>query len=454
MNHELVTESNFNRLSIVVMEKYGYTYPESLDKLNKLTLFVDCNDIINESVACQIALLTVINTGKRAFLGGVYVRIPKNTQLLIKWPGGASLIEIITALGANLVNNGKGNYDFKLNIGINPRAENELQLVNNGWIGGVIAYDDPITMPENSLYDYPIAGVMSGSLAVGLGFLKVTGIDILAAENSVLISLWRPDLNWKDNEAIGPKLEYLPQKYWILGLGHLGQAHLWNIGFLPYPDEQPAQLLLQDFDKVIKGNYTAGLLCEETSIGKFKTRICSDWLERRNFQTVICERRYDGNTIRENDEPYIALSGFDSSDPRLHLEKSGFDLVVECGLGGRLDNFDEFILHTFPNGQKTPQGLWGNLKKSTLRHKTVLNEFQPLKHCGILAMTLASKAISASFVGAFTSSFAISEVIRGLHDGYRYDDVTLSFRDMNNRVARILSKYNTETSRNGFIKIN
>jgi len=35
-----------------------------------------------------------------------------------------------------------------------------------------------------------------------------------------------------------PLLSNLPNRFWVLGLGHLGQAFLWNLALLPFPNRQ------------------------------------------------------------------------------------------------------------------------------------------------------------------------------------------------------------------------
>jgi hypothetical protein len=72
--------------------------------------------------------------------------------------------------------------------------------------------------------------------------------------------LWRPDLDWRDPEAAGPALQYLPAGLWLLGLGHLGQAYAWTLGMLPYTAPGEAQFCLLDFDAVVEGNTATQLL--------------------------------------------------------------------------------------------------------------------------------------------------------------------------------------------------
>ena len=154
-------------------------------------------------------------------------------------------------------------------------------------------------------------------------------------------------------------MQYLPQKLWILGLGHLGQAYLWTLGLLPYAEPQKAEFFLQDFDRVVVANLGTGLLCSAESVGRLKTRLCAEWMENRRLRTRIIERPFDFRIVPNDDEPLVALCGFDSAAARRLLEKPGFDLIVEAGIGGDIANFDHIFLHTFPDATKKPEEIWG-----------------------------------------------------------------------------------------------
>jgi hypothetical protein len=105
-----------------------------------------------------------------------------------------------------------------------------------------------------------------------------------------------------------------------------------DVNVTPFAAPEEVKVLLQDFDRAVQGNWTSGLLCDSRSVGRHKTRICSEWLEQRGFETTIVERAFDAATKRTDDEPFIGLCGFDAAEPRTLLEDAGFDLVIECGL--------------------------------------------------------------------------------------------------------------------------
>jgi len=444
----------FNRLSLGIIEKEGCSPEEAVMKLESLRLNLVCSDAIRTSLPLQGAFLTAINTGKRAFLGGVFVRMTEEVRCLLPWPGDKSLNDIAVELGATLTEQVSNN-DFSLTFGFPGSIDNnQAQVVCNNWQAGILVNNEPA--PFDMTGCIPTAGIFIGGLAVSLAFLKMSGINLSSADRSVGISLWRPDLHWLDDEAKGPQPLYLPGKYWILGLGHLGQSYLWNIGLLPYPEPKDVSLLLQDTDRIEAANYSSGLLSERCHTNLYKTRSCSLWLEARGFSTLITERKFDADTKRNGEEPFVALCGFDSAKSRLPLESTGFDLVVETGLGSNMSTFDIIALHTFPGAAKTPVEVWGDDDEQEMEmNPSIYNVLKELDDeiCGIIPMAISGKSLSASFVGACSGALVVAELIRGLHGGMRYDKVVIQLRKMQNRV-NIINKtplYTTEHSKNGFI---
>ncbi len=428
MMPEQLNEENYCRLARAVLERFGGTYAQAMETLGDLRLNLICGDEIKQSGALQAALLTAVNTGKRAFLGGVVVEMPARVELRLPWPEAGTLNDAVANLGAHMGRASHTNQSHTLYFGtaIDP-APDALSVVCSGWRGGVAPAEMRFALEDDN--DFALGGVLAGALGVARGFLRVCGLSSRFVECPLGVSLWRPDLDWTDREAGGPDLEYLPSKLWFLGLGHLGQAFLWNAALLPYERPQDTLFLLHDFDRVIRGNWSAGLLCENDSPGRFKTRLCSEWLEARGFRTRICERRFDGTVRRDDDEPYVALCGFDSAPARQSLDRTGFALVAECGLGGSVDTFDNLSLHTFPDATRTPAQIWAEGDSDAASARPALHAaFKTQDPCGILADTLAGKALSSSFVGAYAGAFVIGEILRGLHGGVRCEVVNAQLR--------------------------
>ncbi len=451
MNPDQLNEENYCRLARAVLERFGGSYAQAMETLGKFQLNLICGEEIARSPALQAALLTAVNTGKRAFLGGVSVELPSHVELLVPWPGAGFLNEIVESLGARLTaaNHSDRSHTLYFGAAAEP-VPDALSVICSGWRGGVAPAELSFALDDG--IDFALGGVLAGALGVARGFLRVCGLSSRFVERPLGVSLWRPDLEWTDEEAAGPELNYLPSKLWFLGLGHLGQAFLWNTALLPYERPSDTLFLLQDFDRVVSGNWSAGLLCENNSPGRFKTRLCSEWLEARGFRTRICERRFDETVLRDDDEPYIALCGFDSAPARQSLDRAGYALVVECGLGGSVDTFDQLSLHTFPDATRTPAQIWTENETPGVDAKPALLEaFRTQDPCGILAETLADKALSSSFVGAYSGALVLGEVLRGLHGGVRCEIINGQLRSNSPlRVALREENYQRRVAISGF----
>ena len=199
-------------------------------KLESLHLNLHCGEAVRDSAPLQAALLTAVNTATRAFLGGVLVKMPALVVSLLPWPQRRSLNEIVSDLGGTLTDalpEGR----FTLTFGLPAHIDDDsLQVVCSDWQGGVLANGEHSPFVAGGIL--PTAGVFAGGLGVALAFLRLSEMEIAAGDRSTGLSLWRPDLDWLDGQSVGPPVELLPQKYWMLGLGHLGQAYLWHIGLL------------------------------------------------------------------------------------------------------------------------------------------------------------------------------------------------------------------------------
>jgi hypothetical protein len=444
-----LNEDTLDRLAKTLMVKHSVGYGESLAMLSRFRLNLFCDDTISRSPSLQAALLTAVNTGKRAFHGGVFVAMPESIPCLLNWPLASNLNDVVLALGASFAAARHDGFSHTLYLGRQTeRVEGSFLVVCSGWRGGIV----PAAVAPEWIGgdDFALGGIAAAALGVAQGFLGVSGISTRQVESLQGCSLWRPDLPWTSPSADGPEIEVLPKNLWMLGLGHLGQAYLWAFSLLPYAQPSDLHFLLQDFDSAVVGNYSSGLLCEAHNVGRRKTRLCAEWLEDRGFQTTIVERRFDALTRRTGQEPYVACCGFDSAESRRILESVGFDFIVECALGSDTARFDRIILHTFPDASRKPDEIWSKSPSSSVDRR-LIKEFQTTGDCGILAETLARKAISTSFSGAFAGALVAGELLRALHGGIRCEYVHHHLRHGgSNRTIVRAENYQNRVARAGF----
>lgn len=383
----------------------------------------------------QTALLTAVAVGRRVFLGGVDVVGDLGTRLAVPLPLGRTLGDAVAALGGR-------NADVRrtaptIVIGGEPAERRKgfcIRTIAAGWRGGIAPfYSDVIPAAGPPM---PLAGMLAGALAVNEAYRFVTG-DAMAGRQTVGLSLWDPcgDCDWVTPSCDEPKLTYLPSNLWLIGLGHLGQAYLWGLGILPYLEPGKVSLVLQDIDVITNSTESTSVLTDG-NIGRRKTRLMAEWAERRGFATWIHERRFDANFLRQNaDEPEVALCGVDNPEARRALDRVGFDLIVEVGLGHGHRDFRSMCLHTLP-GPRPASEIW---KHSASHDEDVVNRpayrklvsDEVLDRCGMTL--LAGQAVGAPFVGAVAATLALSEILRPLHGGHAHQMIDLDLLSLDQR---------------------
>jgi hypothetical protein len=446
---ERLTAQNFDRLAKAIMERHGVSYVRAREMLGALHLRLICGEEICESTALQAALLTAINTGKRAFRGGVTVSLAKNVPLRVPWPGATTLNEVIFALGAQEDYGTPEGITKSLLFGDAQDVIAANRVVCDGWRAVLLPPGAKTTSLAGP--DFSLGGVFAGAFAVAQAFLSAAEISHRDIIEPVGLSLWRPDLCWLDANATGPALDSLPAKLWLLGLGHLGQAYGWTLGLLPFSPKAPATIYLQDYDEVEDGNWSAGLFCEPQHVGALKTRLAAGWFEQRGFGTRLIERAFDKNTKRTKNEPRVALCGFDNPESRQLLEDADFELVVDAGLGASLDHFDRIVLRTFPDASQKAREIFHKSAVHTPAMDPALFE-DAEGECGIVFQEIAGKAISSSFTGACASALVVGEVLRAMHGGRRCEFLSLQLRDLERPSYPYRDEnYQLRVARNGIV---
>ena len=145
---------------------------------------------------------------------------------------------------------------------------------------------------------------------------------------------------------ISPKV-FLPSALWIFGLGNLGQAFLWSLAALPYAPGAGCALVLQDYDRVSEENWGTSILVPDNAFGDLKTRMAERWIEARGFRIARVDRALRADLRVAEDEPRLALSGLDKVAPRRLLVDTGFEAIIDVGLGRTSTDFDRYRVNVF-----------------------------------------------------------------------------------------------------------
>lgn len=382
-----------------------------------------------QSLAIQAALLTMINCGRRALLGGVEVLGDLQVPLLVELPGlGKTLGEAVTALGGTARDETSPQTPLAwLGDGAPATA---LQVTFSDWRGGVFVASEGERLAEGA-NDVP-AAVLAGSMAVAEVFQRLRG-NPMAGDREVGLSLWDPRVPWRSGS--GPATWLVPNKLWVLGLGHLGQAFLWTLGLLPFEQPTDVELTLQDFDRLALANDSTSILTNVDMAGRLKTREVAAWAEARGFRTRLVERRFGGDITLAEDDPRILFCGVDNAEARAALEDPHFDLVVDAGLGAGPREYLAMRLHTFPGPVKA-RAQWGEASIThTADVKAVVSAtaYQDLvargmDDCGLLE--IASRTVGVPFVGVIAAILALMEIVRRLNQGPDLGVLDLTLRDL------------------------
>jgi hypothetical protein len=395
------------------------THDAAMHLLERFGLTVHTGEEIAHSADHQTALLTLINTARRTLLGGIEVAGFKDAPSLTPLAPGGMLGVTVRKLGGRIVPEPRCDWPSAV-IGNAKIAATETpcwRLTWEGWRGGVIPFRHGGALSETGTMC--LAPALAAAISAAEAFAYHAGDHPMAGHRAAGLSLWRPGTDWRSADLDEPALAYLPSRLWLIGLGNLGQAFAWLLACLPYDRCARVQLLLQDFDGLTESNDSTSLLSSLSDVGRRKTRVLAEWLEARGFETFLEERRFGPWTKRAAEEPGVALCGVDNALARAALEKPGFDLVVEAGLGAGPQAFRSFSMHTFPASRSAEQ-LWSRQVRDQEENYDDKPAYEALRQegmdqCGLAQ--LASRTVGVPFVGLVAAAIVVAELLRRLHGG-------------------------------------
>ena len=284
------------------------------------------DQIVEDDPSLQIIALTVINTASRSFLGNVCIEAPGDTVLCASGYEGRTLSEFAEWVGVSPAPSAHAwawpeihisNHHGPAGLAIRPWAD--------GWSFGLGRRN------ARAGTCFAPSSVAAGGLAVSEAFSLMRRDNPYAGHRAITLSLWAPGEQRADS---GPTTDTVTMpSSWLVGLGHLGQAYAWTLGFMA--QAEGATLVLQDIDIVTKSTLSTSLLSAVTDVGRKKARIVAQWLEARGYSTSVVERRFDQFQRVNPTEPSLALFGVDNAAARRVVEGAGFETVIDAGLGDR-----------------------------------------------------------------------------------------------------------------------
>lgn len=410
------------------------TVEEAQDRLQAFRLHLFIGETAAASPSHQAALLTALNCGHRTFLGGVTVSGALQTPLASPMTPGRTLADAVQHLQGEIIEDIPDGVAL-VSVGEPPTLYPSgfaVRTTFQGWRGGLVPLNAP---PLDESVEFTPSGALAGALAVAEVFAHYDG-EAMAGYRSVGMSLWdqAASADWKSPASDGPAATKLPSDFWLIGLGHLGQAFLWTIGLLPFADSADVRMFLQDLDVAGQSTQSTSVLTFASDEGRLKTRICADWAEARGFRTKLIERRFASDFRIAHDEPLLALCGVDNPQARAILEGAGFATVFEAGLGSGVEDFRLIRTHSFPAPIKAleiwadEQGAENHVLDDDKRPAAYLDlrNRGTLDECGLTM--LAKVAVGAPFVGMVAAAVLISQTIRMVSDGMRMAVFNLDVR--------------------------
>lgn len=414
---ELIDATTLHRTAKYFMDNgQAQSAEEAMAILGRFGLSIQISPATAATENGQIALLTLVNLARRTFLGGVEVidcpDVPLETRLSLS----NSLPDAVRELGAATTSASVRAWPVATigDVGSIEGAPAGWRLSWDGWRGGVMPFAGARchTNPDAM----PLSAAIAAAACAAEAFAFLAGDHPLAGHRPLGLSLWQPGGDWHEADPTEPALSALPSRLWLIGMGNLGQAYSWMLACLPYAEPKDLELVLQDFDLMAESNDSTSLLASLNAVGIRKTRWVSAWLEARGFSTAIEERLFGPWTQRHVSEPAVALCGVDNAEARASLEKAGFNLIVEAGLGAGTQSFRSFSMHTFPGSRRSDQ-IW-SIPPKAAPDVISMPAYADLKAKGVDAcglVQLASRTIGVPFVGLVAAGVVIGELLRRLH---------------------------------------
>ncbi len=365
----------------------------------------------------QAALFAIAALGVRMFRGGTFVTGIGASPVQVGANRGASLRRTLINLGCR--ETGLPDQAFRIHVGTRPPNPVHLHVLADGWRG--VVSPQPIERGEEGNV---ISGALAGALGVSEAFRSAVLGDLLACRRPLQLSAWNPA-----HPCAGSALSRLPKALWQIGLGNLGQAALFVLGLLPYPDRGEAHFYFQDHDTAGEENRMIQILTEPQWMGRKKVRSAAAYAEGLGFETTLIEKRLHARSFRDDADPAIALVGVDNVIARRIAADGRFPLVVDAGLGKTAEEIFDIRLLSFP-GRRSVDAAWPpaagtdgppELNPGLAR----LVDEKRLTQCG--AITLAGTSLGVPSTALIAACLQVGQVCRALATGSLCDfiDVTL-----------------------------
>jgi hypothetical protein len=378
----------------------------------------------------QAALCTAVATAVRAF-GNVVVVADGSAKLALGPYHGLTVAEMAGQQGArhaDQLDRSVVHANFPvLHLGDAPAEPGDAVQLRARWDGWIASVQSIEPVRRASREGNVVTAIAAAALGVHEAFGAIRerpGSDV--GRRTITLNLWQPG-----TDIDGPPLTHAPVAWWLVGLGHLGQAYAWVLSWLPYADPAKIEVVLQDTQRAVDANHSTGLLTPIDPAPVRKTRLAEAALDQAGYDVVILDRRLDETSRALPGDYHVALLGVDSLKSRRLISQVGWKLAIDAGLGIGPANFNATMLYRFPAMIPSDTlAAWNtDVPRQRRAAPAALADLQQRDPCG--SVELAGTAVGAAFVGALTACVAIAQGVHAVvaEDGFDVINVHLQSDD-------------------------
>jgi len=300
---------------------------------------------------------------------------------------------------------------------VNPSASiviGDVPSVPEGFTVRVIAdggeYGCAPASHQSRLSDAYVPGVLLGTaLSVGEIFRRFVLGKIESVARLRTVRLFHPDEMCAVPSDFSDRLDAV----WLAGFGHLGNAYAWCMALTP---TMRPELLVQDRQRVDLANAGTQLFVVPADIGRRKTDVAKEQLERLGFTVRTDDRELDGDFIALDRSPTSIIAGFDNTPARRALSRSGAELIIDGGLGSTSATFSSFLVTVLRDPKDAIDAFIDGGYVSNAEAFVDQAAFKELdvskdSKCGLL-YPLADTAVAVPFVGVSLAAIALTQLVR------------------------------------------
>jgi hypothetical protein len=160
-------------------------------------------------------------------------------------------------------------------------------------------------------------------------------------------------------------------------------------------------------------NWATSVLVTAEVYKDLKTQVGEAWAKAKGFTVRRVDRRLLPGDRLEDGDPRIALCGVDKIAPRQWLAETGFECIVDAGLGRKASDFDRYRVTVFDAERRIDKHIEGqddridgNVIPDTEAYRQL--EAQ-IGSCG--AAEIAGASVAVPYVSAVAAAVAISRLI-------------------------------------------